>query len=289
MLRTEALDYPKSVLIETCTHCNGQCGFCPHTFYRKGKPVQYLEKERFITLITELAQFDVNRITLFCNNEPLIDQRMPEFVALTRKAIPNAEITLSTNGILLSESIASKLYESGLDVLYVSIPTLDPVEYKKLMKYSLKRVLESLEMIARTSAKSIIHIAVPETYAFNRQAFVDYFGARGIEMSSWPIEYRYSWNIFDYVSMSADPARPPSKPCDRPLDQACILANGDMVLCCRDWDSDCCVGNIYDSSIYDLWHSKKMLNLQQLIIQGEYNRIGICKDCSENPHSMLRA
>ena len=62
-----------------------------------------------------------------------------------------------------------------------------------------------------------------------------------------------------------------------------ILWNGDIYPCLfhgvKD-NRDILLGNIKDSSIKELWNSKKMNELRQLHIQGRANEISSCENCS---------
>ena len=61
-----------------------------------------------------------------------------------------------------------------------------------------------------------------------------------------------------------------------------ISSNGNVIVCCRDWNYENVVGNIYNNTIYDIWHNEKMKKIQRLIIEQNYNAIDCCKDCNMN-------
>jgi cyclic pyranopterin phosphate synthase len=56
--------------------------------------------------------------------EPLLRPALPDLVARLRALLPEAELCLTTNGVLLEEA-ASALKQAGLDRLNVSLDTLD--------------------------------------------------------------------------------------------------------------------------------------------------------------------
>ena len=124
-MRKEALDFPKSILIETFNVCQGECKFCPYKEIRATEEPIYLNFERYKELIDEISKHNVQRLTLFNNNEPLIDKRIFDFIKYARDKLDKMEITLSTNGILLTKELLYKLKEAGLTYLYVSIPSVN--------------------------------------------------------------------------------------------------------------------------------------------------------------------
>ncbi len=284
-MRTEALDFPKSILIETSNRCQGQCLFCPYSSIRKQEKTIYLDFSRYQEIINEIANYNIQRLTLFNNNEPLLDQRIYDFIQYAYEKMPNLEITLSTNGRLLTRNTLLKLKKSGLTYLYISIPTVNESEYQMIMGNNIKKIVSLLNCINDKEIIKMIRIAVPRTKFYNIDELNDKL--KKYLICSWDLEYKESWNIDDSFSIISDDEKYLG-PCDRPLDQMVISSNGDVIICCRDWKYDNIVGNIYFDSVYNIWHSKKMKNIQKLIIEQNYDEIACCKDCNMNINSYVR-
>ena len=51
MIRSKALDFPKSVLIETYNLCQGECKFCPYKELRSGEEPVLLSTNKYKYLI----------------------------------------------------------------------------------------------------------------------------------------------------------------------------------------------------------------------------------------------
>ncbi len=281
-MRTVALDFPKSILIESCSLCQGNCIFCPYQNIRKGQKADYLDEAIIIRLLKEIKNYDVKRISLFNNNEPLLDSRIYELVKQTRIILPNVEITLSTNGFLLNEDVINKLYENGLTAFYISIPTLNEEDYKQIMGYELNKVLAPIRKFYNTAQAAMLRIAVPKARSYDEKAFKNEFRSNGIKVAPWNIENVASWHldkakINNYFELGI-----PTDYCDRPMDQAVILANGNMVICCRDWHEEEVLGNVKVNTIYEIWHNEKCKRIQRLIGGYNYKEIPICKGCTMN-------
>ncbi|MBE7074217.1 MAG: radical SAM protein [Clostridiales bacterium] len=282
MFRTEPTQFPNSVLIETFNKCHGGCEFCPYRVLRKDEKPHLMPMEVIKKLLDEISNYDnVKRITLFNNNEPLLDKRIYEVVAYTKQTNPNVESTLSTNGRLYTPQVGRKLYDAGLTTLYISIPSLEKNSYKKLMDFEVAGILKAIMDTDEEVRKNMIRIAVPKTYAYNEKDFIEFFGKLGTKICSWNLEYRESWNCFDFKKLSENVEIKKYKPCDRPMDQAVILSNGNMVICCRDWEEKTVVGNVYNSTIKEVWQGEKMKAIQTKIANKDYNSVCVCCDCSE--------
>jgi len=278
-MRKEALDFPKSILIETFNVCQGECKFCPYKEIRATEEPIYLNFERYKELIDEISKHNVQRLTLFNNNEPLIDKRIFDFIKYARDKLDKMEITLSTNGILLTKELLYKLKEAGLTYLYVSIPSVNDEYYTELMGRSIKKLLTILTDIKDKELIKMIRIAVPKTKYYDHESLKQQLGQ--YQICVWDLEYKENWNIQKKFNSIVDKIEY-TGPCDRPLDQMVISSNGNVIVCCRDWNYENVVGNIYNNTIYDIWHNEKMKKIQRLIIEQNYNAIDCCKDCNMN-------
>jgi len=280
-MRTKPLLFPKSILIETCNLCQGSCLFCPYFKIRKGQKKELLEYKIIKKLINEMTDYYVERLTLFNNNEPLLDDRIYKIIKFAHKVLPKVEITLSTNGRCLTKDKIYQLYKTGLTTLYISIPTLDPIFYNKIMGYEIIKILQVLDDINDSNILDMIKIAVPITKYFKEEEFNNYFNKKNIRICSWHAEYKENWGIDEAIKPIVD-FNQYIGPCDRPMDQAVILFNGNMVICCRDWHEQNVIGNIKDNTIYELWKNDKMISIQKKIARQKYDEIECCRTCSLN-------
>ncbi len=110
---------PASLSVDISRSCNLKCRMCSlEQWYprlsNKTMPVEVVE---------ELAHIvpKVNSIALQCNTEPLLNRNIVDIIRQFKKVKPTLHISFVTNGMLLSRSVSSKLIESGLDEIGVSI------------------------------------------------------------------------------------------------------------------------------------------------------------------------
>lgn len=280
-MRTIPLNFPKSVLIETSNICHGKCLFCPYSEIKRGQKKEFLDYRLIEKMLNEISNYFVERVSLFNNNDPLLDKRIYDIVKLAHGILPNVELTLSTNGQHLTKSKIERLFNEGLSTLYISIPTLDKDAYQKIMGYELDKVLNIIDSIDNLKLLKMVRIAVPITNKLDIKRFDSYFGKRGIEVCSWFVEYKENWNIKDKINELVGFSKYIG-PCDRPMDQAVILSNGNMVICCRDWFEENVIGNVKKYTIYELWHNKIMKYIQNKIATQTYDDIKCCRTCSLN-------
>lgn len=285
MIRKEALEFPKSILIETYSLCQGKCKFCPYKELRSSKEQTMLTTDKFLELLYEISQYEISRLTLFNNNEPLLDKRIYEFVKVSHEMLPNVEIGLSSNGRVVTKDVLYRLIGSNLSTLYLSIPCVNREDYKNVMDVYPDCLFELLDSIEDEKLLKMVRIAVPITKYLDEDAMMQKFNK--FTVCIWNLEYKASWGIgkkFNEVAREDSIAGL----CDRPMDQAVISSNGDVLICCRDWQGQNVVGNVYNSSLYDIWHGEPMQKIQNLIAQGKYSKIECCKDCAMNKETYKR-
>lgn len=125
------------VQIETKQACNLKCHFCPNREIEQTGTE--LSNDLFYKIINELSNLNFQeRITLYLNNEPFLDKRLPEFIKETRKKCPNARINTSTNGTVPKYDDVINLFNMGLSDLDISCYNDETYNYwSKLKNYNI--------------------------------------------------------------------------------------------------------------------------------------------------------
>ncbi|MDR2965758.1 MAG: SPASM domain-containing protein [Treponema sp.] len=112
---------------------------CNYTHIHKKCPVsRYTDKKKLETSIVykvldELALYNFcGEIDFHRYNEPMIDTRLFEFIEYTNKVLPNAKISILTNGSLLNQEVIEKFEKYKLWHIIVSSYTFK--EHERLIK-----------------------------------------------------------------------------------------------------------------------------------------------------------
>ncbi|MBP5745727.1 MAG: radical SAM protein, partial [Lachnospiraceae bacterium] len=89
--------------IETINRCNSTCAFCTANKNAEKRPYCRMEDDLFYKIIDQLADWGFKgHLTLYGNNEPLLDTRIVEFHKYCREKLPEAFLFMSTNGLILT-------------------------------------------------------------------------------------------------------------------------------------------------------------------------------------------
>ncbi len=73
-------------------------------------------------------------------------------------------------------------------------------------------------------------------------------------------------------------------PCHNLWTSLNIWYDGRVPVCCQDYECKIELGDLRKDSIMKIWRGEKLNKLRRLHIEGRYNEIPICSDCTINTH-----
>ena len=140
----------RDVRISVTDRCNFRCSYCmpkeiynsEYQFFKKNEILSFEEIIRLSKIFSSLGTKKI-RLT---GGEPLLRKNIHILVKYLKEIENISDISMTTNGVLLSEKKASLLKESGLNRLTVSLDTLNPENFSEISgsKYSPENVLEGI-------------------------------------------------------------------------------------------------------------------------------------------------
>jgi GTP 3',8-cyclase len=137
-----------SLRVSLLEQCQLRCGYClpgaAQSFTDKGR---WLRASDYARLAPHLAARGVDKLR-FTGGEPLLRDDVAEVVAAFRRALPGADLALTTNGQRLDRHL-DKLAAAGLDRLTVHLDTLKPERYVELMGPGLPDEVLALSLAAK--------------------------------------------------------------------------------------------------------------------------------------------
>lgn len=277
-------DFPPQVWIENTNACNARCVICPRE--KMTRPVGFMSMDLYRRLIAEIGRHDnVRRVHLMFYGEPLLDKLLPEKVRLAKEAgVPTVYIV--TNGSLLTPEMSKELIQAGLDEMKISFYGTDSVSYKNTMLgldfdstiNNIKSFFEIRDRLTSRKPKTIIQYIPMESNKYNTEEFKKLFNGylkkeSGDSLNLFPLhnfgggrKYK-AWN------------KVPLRICGYPWRTMQILNNGDVILCCYDFNGVQVVGSVKDRSIEEVWTSKEMKKLRMDFKKLTYKNYPVCMKC----------
>jgi len=282
----DLMTFPRFLEIETVNACNARCPMCTIEDWQRHTPT--MKDDLFSKIADEvIAHRDVvKRVSLYRDGEPLLDKKMPDRIAYLKDG-GIATTTLSTNVSLLDEEKSRRLLEAGLDMIILSIDSLQKDVFEMI-----RRRLKFEEVLA--NAHRFIELRNrlrPETTIFMRMI------RQEANIDEWP-GYEAYWrphlaahdrlyyhNIFNWGGQ-LEGFRPiarsyePGLPCVALWSLMVIFGDGRVPLCNVDYNDQYPTGNVAEQSISEIWRSKIMAARRRAHLDGRKGNINICANCN---------
>ncbi|HEX5129553.1 MAG TPA: GTP 3',8-cyclase MoaA [Usitatibacter sp.] len=150
----------RDLRISVTDRCNFRCTYCmPRDVF--GDDYEFLPQPEVLTFeeIVRLAGvfhgLGVEKVRL-TGGEPLLRKGIDRLVAMLREALPEIDLTLTTNGSALKAQ-ARALKAAGLDRITVSLDSLDDATFRRMndADFPVARVLEGIDAAAAAGLSPI--------------------------------------------------------------------------------------------------------------------------------------
>jgi MoaA/NifB/PqqE/SkfB family radical SAM enzyme len=277
--------FPRVVQIQTKSGCNAKCVFCPNSLVGDSLTHGEMDWHLFTKIADEITRHRVTRISPYLMNEPLIDKNLGDKIKyLADRKQESTVIKINSNGSMLNGDMGEQLIESGLDRINFSIHGIRKETYEAQMKgLKLEKVLENinnfLELKKRKNTdKPRIRITMVKTKAIEEELpeIMDYWGKREVKVNVRPLENRAQREI---ATQGINPYKwRPFSFCNRLFEQAYILYNGDVVLCCVDWERTTILGNLKEKTLEEIWNSPEYMDIRLRYLKGDLGGL-LCQRC----------
>jgi MoaA/NifB/PqqE/SkfB family radical SAM enzyme len=283
--------YPlRGLQFETNTVCNARCSFCEYSCMEKRQPAKWS------TLLDILYWY--GHKTLWCcpfgMQEPLFEPRLTSILAAIRQFNPYTGITIYSNMSIHPEDTWRRIvHYQLLDRLCVSFYGTDKATYNKLQppldfeetQRNIKALVKLKRSLGWKNPTVEMHLLVTKDTSKNLNHFikkwtpiVDKVGL--VHYDSW-MGKRKDWDNEEEEKFwkNITPQLTERVPCHRLWTEASFRCNGELVPCCSDCHIEEPCGKI-ESDPYIWWNSKRLNEIRNLHLQGQWSEIPICRNCS---------
>ena len=292
--------YPVSISFEPTTSCNLRCPECPSGLRAFTRPTGMLQNDFFKKTIDEIHK-ELLYLIFYFQGEPYLN---PEFLSMVKYASEKKIYTAtSTNAHYLTDEIAKKTVESGLDRLIISIDGSTQEVYQQYrVGGNLEKVLEGTRNIVKWKKElksktpfiffQFLVVKPNEHQVEDIRQLAKSVGVDEVRFKTAQIyEYetdpnnliptidkysRYKKN--DGGSYSAKNKM--ANRCWKMQHANVITWDGLVVPCCFDKDATHQLGNLKQQSFKEIWHNDNYKQFRGELKKSRKN-IDICGNCSE--------
>lgn len=279
----KVVKFPWLIHIQTKAICNHKCASCPygHGYEASGKD---LPDDLFKSLIAQIQAAPTAPegakplIILNVQNEPTCDKRLPRLVSETKAACPDWRVGITTNGSLLSPDLSRALAAAGLDRIVISLDAASEECYAAVhgKPGHYEKIVSNIEGAIDAGLNPRISFIVMKENSSDVFSFLKQWESRGVRYRVKVAKDRCGYfdlkRAFDY-RLSA------KKSCRLPFGVVDIVANGDVIPCCQDWDHEVVLGNIREQQLADIWHGSAYQEFRKKLTTDRAS-IPLCARCT---------
>lgn len=292
--------YPVSVSFEPTTSCNLRCPECPSGLRAFTRPTGMLQKDFFRETIDDIHK-DLLYLIFYFQGEPFLNREFLDMVKYASKK--NIYTATSTNAHYLTDDVAKRTVESGLDRLIISIDGTTQDVYKQYrVGGNLDKVIEGAKNIVKwkkelKSKTPFVFfqflVVKPNEHQINdikklaKEIGVDEVRFKTAQVYDYendpnnliPVNEKYSRYKKDkkgnYIAKNKL-----QNHCWKLHHANVITWDGLVVPCCFDKDATHRLGNLKTQSFKEVWHNDNYKQFRRELMTSRKN-IDICANCSE--------
>ncbi len=298
--RPIAVGLPFSMSVEPTTACNLSCPECPSGLKSFTRPTGTIRLDFFKETI-DACYRDLIYLSFYFQGEPFLNKGFLEMVRYaSAKKIYTAT---STNAHFLTDEVAKKTVESGLDRLIISIDGTSQETYEQYRRGGeLSKVLEGTSRILnwRKELNSKTPLVVFQFLVVKpNEHQIDDVKQLAIELGVDDVWFKTA-QVYDYeqdpnqLISSIDrysrytklpdgrtvPKNKMQNHCWKMWHSNVVTWDGKVVPCCFDKDASHLMGDLKQNGMKEIWESKNYQEFRQQLMQSRKN-IDICANCSE--------
>jgi len=292
--------YPISISFEPTTSCNLRCPECPSGLRAFTRPTGMLEKDFFRSTIDDIHK-EILYLIFYFQGEPFLN---PDFLEMVKYAASKKIYTAtSTNAHYLTDAVAKKTVESGLDRLIISIDGTTQDVYKQYrVGGNIDKVLEGARNIMKwkkelksktpfvffqflvvkpnehqiEDIKRLAKEVGVDEVRFKTAQVYDYENDPNKLIPDIDKYSRYRKNTDGTYSAKNKLANR----CWKLQHSNVITWDGLVVPCCFDKDAMHRLGNLKNQSFKEVWNNDNYKQFRGELMKSRKN-IDICANCSE--------
>jgi radical SAM protein with 4Fe4S-binding SPASM domain len=273
---------PKVLQIENTNLCNAKCVMCPHTIMkRKGKIMTLNDFKK----ILENVDYKIKRLTITGFGEPFMDSGLIDKINFVNEKYPWIKIDIYTNASLLTPEITDKLVKTKLDRITFSINGTR-ANYGKIMGLDYEKTKANVLYFLSKNKKTLTNISLMILKENEKEIkeFMDFWREKADSVRVYmPSNWAGSLSI---PVISKTGMKQKRWPCSGLWMAITVDVNGNMIMCCRDYESKVSFGNLLKEKARKIRQGQKFQELLKKHLDYNYSS-EICKSCDNSFDSSL--
>ncbi len=271
--------YPIHLDIECTNYCNLECIMCPHSLMERS---QGFMDEKLLRKILEESKGKTKTIFFQHMGEPLM--HLQYFQLLQQIKSSNIWVGVSTNCMMLTVARSQQLFAMGVDHLTLCLDSLNKESFERIRKRAdFDKVIENIETcialrhsMNECSTYIVVQMIEMDENKNERERFLEIYNKklRGIGKAVVKPFDSFAGLIQKETVQFLRPYE-----CTMLNYSMSIYWNGDVVICCHDYDERTKVGNVLEQSIEEIWNSQKYNEYRRMHKDKDFSNLYLCRLC----------
>jgi len=284
--------FPRLIDIELTNNCNFRCLMCPTGTLSHKRKKGFMDENILLKILDEISKYKTP-LRFIRWGEPMLH---PQFLSFVREANQRKTIChVNTNGSLLNEEKIEQILEIPLDSIKFSFQGVDRNSYKEMRNTDyFDDLLKKVKLLYNLRADNeypYIHVSTTITYESKEQVisfkknvseFTDLVTVgrtilEHININDIKLPDKYKNTILNLKSQESVVKK--YLDCVEVFDKLSINWDGSVSACCGDYDNYMIIGDLNQSSLEEIWNSKKMNTYRKILAVNGHKRFKLCKSC----------
>jgi radical SAM protein with 4Fe4S-binding SPASM domain len=292
------LGNPFTISVEPTTSCNLRCPECPSGLRKFTRDTGMISLELYRKIINQLSP-DLFYLILYFQGEPYLNPLFFQMIEEARKK--KIYTATSTNAHFLTDNLAKKTVESGLDRIIISLDGLDQATYEKYrVGGTMDKVIEGTRNLVRWKRElgsktpyiilQFIVFRTNEHQIPELKKLAKDLGVDKLELKTAQVYHYENGNplIPSNDSYSRYKKQNGKFVIDNPLNNHCrrmwrgcvITWDGLVVPCCFDKDAAHRLGDLKKQKFNEIWRGEMYEDFRNKLFSSR-KEIDICRNCTE--------
>lgn len=270
-------DLPPRIILDLATRCNLRCHMCPvwgATEVETDKVAGVMSLENARKVLDEvMAAKPLVHPALY--GEPTLAPAFEDVVLEAKKR--GMTVAINTNGLTMNEEMAAFAIEN-LDSISVSIDAVTPKTLQKIRGITkLDKIEAAVDRLLTARGDRIRpRIGVSFTTQEDNRHELDVFVAKWTRI----VDVVRIGNLFKDGYFQGFEAPKERTPCGALYLTMPIHNDGTVTVCCLDSWRTTNMGNVFETSVEDVWHGARFQEVRRLHEEGRWDEVPVCKTCN---------
>lgn len=292
------LDAPFTLFVSPTHACNFRCFYCTHSksneelkknnFYNG-----HLDYDLFLKITEDAKKFNgkIKRVLFTGLGEPLMNPKLPDMIAHMKECSIAGGYEIVTNASLLTHEMSDKLLSAGLTFLRISIQGLTAKKYKEItgVDIDFDELIENIRYFYEHKGSCRLYIKIMDTCFGENETEQDFYDMFGGICDDIFIEHLvkaqpsmmddYNESIESVKTFYGDKSEERAV-CPYAFYTLQIDSQGNTFPCPPlGFSEDFSLGNVKKQSVYDIWNSEKLYDLQMNLLKYGRASVKVCREC----------